>query len=366
MATRAVPVEVSFDASAQASQSAQQGLVIKPSQHIAWNERFVLALPADLAEQLLTPAPGDNPFEGVALSLKVTVLDGSGDRGLGRVLSSTEVPVTFDWLLSQVQAQLAVRADAATAAGAGAGATTAAGQGHAAQDASPGVSQAAAQAGEKAGQQAASKAAKTYGIGMEETLQLWKPGQGPHASSPGGPEQPAADAVAAATTAAAAAAGQSDGEEGSGGPIMQLKLKLSLDDSQVSSSWYPHQLMRRRLGHLLSTSRASGSAGTHLQLSPGSRQQGSSRPLSTDSRRPQAQHPLAGAWGTTPGSGGARNALRLEGSDVWSPFSYTSLRRLVGAPVGAPHSGVVPIRAGPGLVLEMAYIGEQQAELRFL
>lgn len=350
MATRAVPVKVSFDAAAQASQSAQQGLVIKPSQHIAWNERFVLALPADLAEQLLTPAPGDNPFEGVALSLKVTVLDGSGDRGLGRVLSSTEVPVTFDWLLSQVQALLAVRADAAAAAGA----TTAAASGSGPQQGQGHAAQAVAQADEKVAQRAASKAAKAYGVGLQETLQLWKPGQGPHAASPGGPEQPAADVVAAATAPTAAAAGQAEGEEGSGGPIMQLRLKLSLDDSQVSSSWYPHQLMRRRLAHLLSTSRASGSAGAQLQLSPPSRQ--GSRLLSTDSRLPQAQHPLAGAWGLTSG-GGARNALRLEGSDVWSPFSYTSLRRLVGAPVGAPHSGVVPIRAGPGLVLEMAYIG---------
>jgi len=53
---------------------------------------FVLALPPDLAEQLLTPAPGDNPFEGVAVELQITVCDGSGDRGLGRVLNSSECP----------------------------------------------------------------------------------------------------------------------------------------------------------------------------------------------------------------------------------------------------------------------------------
>jgi hypothetical protein len=365
MATRAVPVQVSFNPAAQASQSAQQGLVVNPSQDIAWNERFVLALPADLAEQLLTPAPGDNPFEGVALRLKVTVLDGSGERGVGRVLSSTEVPVTFNWLLSQIQALLAVRADAAAAAGAATASAGALAQQHQDAGAAEGsvsteVVQAATQAGQAAGRKAASKAAKAYGIGLQQMLQLWKPGTGPPDASPGGPEQQAASsaaaAVAAATAAAAAvgAGAQPDGEEGVA-PIMQLKVKLSLDDSQVSSSWYPHQLMRRRMAHLLRTSRSSSSASTQLQLAQPTRQ--GSRPLSTDSRLPQGpQHPMGGAWGRLSGSG-ARNALRLEGSDVWSPFSYTSLRRIVGAPAGAPHSGVVPIRAGPGLVLELAYIG---------
>lgn len=338
--------------------------MVNPSQDIAWNERFVLALPADLAEQLLTPAPGDNPFEGVALRLKVTVLDGNGERGLGRVLSSTEVPVTFNWLLSQIQALLAVRADAAAAAGATTASAGASAQQQQDADAaeesvSTEVSQAAMQAGEAAGRKAASKAAKAYGIGLQQTLQLWKPGTGPPDGSPEGPEQQAASgtaaAVAAATAAAAAVgAGAGPDDEDSAAPIMQLKVKLSLDDSQVSSSWYPHQRMRRRMAHLLSTSRSSSSASTQLQLAQPSRQ--GSRPLSTDSRMPQGQHPMAGAWGRMSG-GGARNALRLEGSDVWSPFSYTSLRRLVGAPAGAPHSGVVPIRAGPGLVLEMAYIG---------
>jgi hypothetical protein len=361
MATRAVPVRVSFNPEAQASQSAQQCLVVNPSQDIAWNERFVLALPADLAEQLLTPAPGDNPFEGVALRLKVTVIDGSAERGLGRVLSSTEVPVTFNWLLSQIQALLAVRADAAAAAGAttaraGASAQQQQGEDAAGDSVSTEVAQAAAQAGQAAGRKAASTAAKAYGIGLQHTLQLWKPGTGPPDAPPGGPERPATSSTAAAVAAATAAVGagpQADGEAGAA-PIMQVKVKLSLDDSQVSSSWYPHQLMRRRMAHLLSTSRSSSSASTQLQQAQPTRQ--GSRSLSTDSRLPQGQHLMGGAWGRLSG-GGPRNALRLEGSDVWSPFSYSSLRRLVGAPVGAPHSGVVPIRAGPGLVLELAYIG---------
>jgi hypothetical protein len=377
LATRAVPVQVSFDPAAQASQSAQQGLVVKARQEIAWNERFVLALPAELAEQLLTPAPGDNPFEGVALWLKVTVLDGSGDRGLGRVLSSTEVPVTFNWLLSQIQALLNVRADAATTATAVTAATGAFSQqqeqqqqqGQAALPAD--VAQAAAMAGEAAGKKAASKSTKSYGLGLQQTLQLWRQGTGPTDPSPGGPEQAqqqgqgtpsgggstaAASAAAAATAAAVAVAGgQPEGEEAAR-PTMQLKIKLSLDDSQVSSSWYPHQLMMRRLTHLLNTTRSSSSASPQMQLARTTGQ--GSRGLGTDFRPPQGTSSAVGAWGRGAGASGARNALRLEGSDVWSPFSYTSLRRLVGAPAGAAHTGVVPIRAGPGLVLELSYLGE--------
>jgi hypothetical protein len=137
---------------------------------------------------------------------------------------------------------------------------------------------------------------------------------------------------------------------------MQLKIKLSLDDSQVSSSWYPHQLMRRRLTQLLSSSGSLSSP----QLQPTRPTRQGSRPLGTDSRSPQAQQQMAGgSWARGSGGGSStRNALRLEGSDVWSPFRYTSLRRLTGALAGAPHSGVVPIRAGPGLVLELAYLGE--------
>lgn len=139
---------------------------------------------------------------------------------------------------------------------------------------------------------------------------------------------------------------------------MQLTFKLSLDDSQVSSGWYPHQLMKRRLANLLSLSRSSSTANSQLQLMRASRQgSGTTRSLATDSRLPsQQQSSAAGALARTTGSG-HKNALRLEGSDVWSPFSYTSLRRVSGAPIGAAHSGVVPIRAGPGLVLELAYVG---------
>lgn len=60
--------------------------------------------------------------------------------------------------------------------------------------------------------------------------------------------------------------------------------------------------------------------------------------------------------GVAAAAGGHKHALRLEGSDVWSPFSYTSLRRLTGVNTG-PHTGVVPIRAGQGLVMELSYAG---------
>jgi vacuolar protein sorting-associated protein 13A/C len=380
MATRAVPVQVRFNPAAQASQSAQQGLVVQPSQDLAWNERFVLTLPSELSEQLLTPAPGDNPFEGVALRLKVTVMDGSGERGLGRVLTCTEVPVTFNWLLSQIQALLAVRADAAAAATAAAAAVSGPAsvqqsqqqqqqQGGADSGLPPGSAQAAAKAGDKAGKDTATRSARAYNLGLQQTLQLWKAGTGPPDASPQGPaQQPgsgqagsssstsaSASAAVAAATAAAAAVAADDGEDAAA-PVMQLKIKLSLDDSQVSSSWYPHQLMRRRLTQLLSSSGSLSSP--QLQLTRPTRQ--GSRPLGTDSRSPQTQQQMAGgSWARGSGGGSnARNALRLEGSDVWSPFSYTSLRRLTGALAGAPHSGVVPVRAGPGLVLELAYLGK--------
>lgn len=43
---------------------------------------------------------------------------------------------------------------------------------------------------------------------------------------------------------------------------------------------------------------------------------------------------------------------------MWSPFSYSSLRRLTGQMAG-PHTGIVPIRAGQGLVFELSYAGGQ-------
>lgn len=63
------------------------------SQNITWNERFMLMLPPALAEQLLCPAPGDNPFAGISLELKISVYDGSGRSGMGLLIGTATVPV---------------------------------------------------------------------------------------------------------------------------------------------------------------------------------------------------------------------------------------------------------------------------------
>jgi vacuolar protein sorting-associated protein 13A/C len=357
MATRAVPVQVSFVPSAQAAATAQQGLVVQPGQAIRWNERFVLALPPDLAEQLLMPAPGDNPFDGIALELKVSVFDGAGERGVGRVLSTARVPVTFAWLLSQTQALLAVRTDAAAAAGA----ATANQSGtppkpplpasqqqlqssEGVVQAAPADAHAAAAAGEAAGCRAAAEAAGTYGLGRTYVIKFDK--------SP-------ADAAGSSGQPGSSSSGDGPGDSGDtpASSLMQLTLALSLDDSQVASSWRHHQMMRSKLARTLR------SAGSGISISGGSAQQSLSA-FSVNLTRPSSQR-LGGSMSaalTAGGGGGAgrqRNALRLDGSDVWSPFSYTSLQRVTsGAAGSAAHTGAVPIRAGLGLVLELSYTGE--------
>jgi vacuolar protein sorting-associated protein 13A/C len=351
MVTRAVPVAVSLVPAARASATAQQGLVVQPGQDIQWNERFVLALPPELAEQLLTPAPGDNPFAGVALELKVKVCDGSGERGMGRVLSSSSLPITFGWLLAQTQALLGVRADTAAAAGAAtasAGASkqhtppkpprapqqpmqqqaaAAAGGGAAVAQGSPAVAgdRAPAAAGEAAGQRAAGEAAGGCGLGRTQVVRFEAPQD--------------------------AAAG-----EGEGSCLLQLTVALSLDDSQVASSWYPHQLMRSRMQQLQQAARAAPALDRSLSAQSVSLAHPPSGQLRAPSRTSLAAA-VPPALSAAAAAASQRNALRLEGSDVWSPFSYTSLRRVTGAAHGAGHTGAVPIRAGQGLVLEMSYTG---------
>jgi hypothetical protein len=105
--------------------------------------------------------------------------------------------------------------------------------------------------------------------------------------------------------------------------------------------------MRRQLSRLLNL--AASKSGLPQQLR-------ADRSLPPD-RSQQQQLAASGTGMGTLGGGGGRNALRLEGSDMWSPFSYTSLRRLAGVASGV-HTGVVPIRAGQGLVLELSYAGE--------
>lgn len=187
MITRAVPAHVSLVPSAQASSTAQQGTEVTTGQTIQWNERFVLALPPELAEQLLTPAPGDNPFEGVAIELGISVCDGSGDKGLGQVVSRTTVQIQYSWLLGQVQALLSLRQ---ACAGASTVTTSAAGHRRGLSSLTAGTTAAATQLGQ------------TY------ALELLAGNSG--------------------TAAPGTGSGEADDDT-----LMQLKVAVSLDDSQV-------------------------------------------------------------------------------------------------------------------------------------
>jgi vacuolar protein sorting-associated protein 13A/C len=83
----------------------------------AWRERFVLNLPPALAEQLLSPAPGDNPYAGTALELTLSLVDGAAAGGLGEAWGSAAVPVLYSWLGTQVDLLRSNRQVAAGAAG---------------------------------------------------------------------------------------------------------------------------------------------------------------------------------------------------------------------------------------------------------
>jgi len=49
---------------------------------ISWRERFLVTLPPALAEQLLIPAPGDNPYAGTAIELQVCFFVDSIGKGM--------------------------------------------------------------------------------------------------------------------------------------------------------------------------------------------------------------------------------------------------------------------------------------------
>lgn len=68
----------------------------------SWRERFIVNLPLALVEQLLTPAPGDNPFAGTAVELRLALHSGAGAEGLGRLWGTASVPVLYSWLATQV------------------------------------------------------------------------------------------------------------------------------------------------------------------------------------------------------------------------------------------------------------------------
>ncbi len=85
MATRAVTIKKQAQAHAAGTAGAA-GLL-----HVAWQERFVISLPPEMVGQLLTPAPGDNPYAGTALQLEMELVDGTGNGGLGQKLGTAQV-----------------------------------------------------------------------------------------------------------------------------------------------------------------------------------------------------------------------------------------------------------------------------------
>jgi vacuolar protein sorting-associated protein 13A/C len=118
MSTRAIPAHIEFDAEGLVNKAGSSGgaaaagaaasaadagaepaaggaAVAPQGQRLEWGERFMLALPAALAEQLLTPAPGDNPFAGVALELRISVYDVGGEDGTSSLVGSSVLKVGF-------------------------------------------------------------------------------------------------------------------------------------------------------------------------------------------------------------------------------------------------------------------------------
>lgn len=89
MATRAIPAADGPGAAAGVGGGAGAG----PGGRLEWGERFMLALPAALAEQLLTPAPGDNPFEGAALQLELSVYDVSTSGATAALVGTATLQV---------------------------------------------------------------------------------------------------------------------------------------------------------------------------------------------------------------------------------------------------------------------------------
>jgi hypothetical protein len=149
-----------------------------------------------------------------------------------------------------------------------------------------------------------------------------------------------AAAAASAAAAAAAEAAEAAQAAASGPPCMEVEVSVALDDSLVETTWRPY------LRHVTQRQFAAAAARSLAAGAPGA--------------GPQAQQvqPL-------------RHALRIEGSDTWSPYSFTALQRIAVAggahPDGTQLVAVVPIRAASGLALEVSYgRGTHQSRLRTL
>jgi hypothetical protein len=87
MATRAVTIK--DQGAAEGGSSSTPGVL-----HASWQERFVISLPPEMVGQLLTPAPGDNPYAGTALQLEMELVDGTGNGGMGQKLGTAQVGLT--------------------------------------------------------------------------------------------------------------------------------------------------------------------------------------------------------------------------------------------------------------------------------
>ncbi len=87
------PASTAGDAGPSQPEAAAAAVSAPAGAVLPWRERFLLSLPPALAEQLLAPAPGDNPFEGVAVELQVEVWDMAGGNGAGALVGSGKLEV---------------------------------------------------------------------------------------------------------------------------------------------------------------------------------------------------------------------------------------------------------------------------------
>ncbi|GLI59136.1 hypothetical protein VaNZ11_000961, partial [Volvox africanus] len=263
---------------------------------VRWDERFLLKLPVELSEQLLCPAPGDNQFDGVPLQLDVSLLACGAAGGPPRVVAAGTLPLQSDWLANEIDS-LRNTAAAAAAAAAAAGTLSFLGAD------GDGVVRGGGGSG----------GAATGGSDVSETVDVRLfPTRVVHAGDGSGTVRsgrPTGHGEGAATRGAA--------DEP---PPMLLQLRLSLDVHQVDSSWQPFLSRARR--HLPTIAGTGGDGRT-------------------------------GSAVVAAAVRGGRRALRLYGSDVWVPFGQMG-GIVTSGPGGdiLQASSFIPIRAGPGLVLE--------------
>jgi vacuolar protein sorting-associated protein 13A/C len=274
----------------------------------------MVTLPQNLTENLLSPAPGDNPFAGVTDQLRVSVWDASAAGGVGGLLATKVLPLQYNWLQHELQ-QALLKRQAAGSSGTGAAGAAGGGSGP------PGLQRAAS-----------SKHSNFVTLSMELT---------------GDP----ATAAAAAAGGGGPAAGARPPAESEGGQgldpaaAFQLRMALRIDDSQVDPSWFPKRREQQQAALVAAAAAAQGSSTSSPGSAPGSNGLGAS------GRGWQAA--LA-----------TRHALRLAEGAVWCPFSWSNLQRTSGGGALGGHSAVLPIKGiARGLALEVEYAGGWEAFL---